>query len=48
MLTALRQVLLKAGGNVPPEVMAKVGSSLVDLLGSEEENIRAFSAKVGS
>jgi HEAT repeat protein len=45
MLTALQQVLLKAGKTVSPELLAKVGSNLVALLTHDEENIRIFSAK---
>jgi len=45
MLTALQQVLLKAGNTINPEAMNKVASSLVELLGSDEENIRLFAGK---
>eukprot|EP01117_Protostelium_nocturnum_P009440 TRINITY_DN3367_c0_g3_i1.p1 TRINITY_DN3367_c0_g3~~TRINITY_DN3367_c0_g3_i1.p1 ORF type:complete len:2582 (-),score=1035.41 TRINITY_DN3367_c0_g3_i1:96-7841(-) len=45
LLTALQKVLLKAGSNISSEVMSKVGSSLIQLLENDEENIRLFAAK---
>lgn len=45
MLTALQQVLLKAGKSVTPETTAKIGKRLTSVLESEDENIRLFAAR---
>ncbi|PRP84949.1 hypothetical protein PROFUN_07334 [Planoprotostelium fungivorum] len=44
VLIALQRVLLHST-NISQEVMNKVGNSLISLLQSDEENIRAFAAK---